>query len=322
MNARITITAAGNKPVVLRMPEAVRIESSWRMLTDTATVTLPRRALAQMFELNDPTQLRNIFPTGAAIVIELGFNMQYTTEFTGYIVNVSDELPFTISCEDAMWLLKREKVNVVTRTTYLPDFIKSITKHKVKAVAPYTLGPLRFANTTAAQVLEFIQEKFKLYSYMDNGELVVGEIYADDTLVEPVDINLDFATGNNLAYEDRENEPIKVTAVSTLSTGKKLEVTVGDTDGVEQRVAHYNITSPAELKKLAQEDLRKFNVNRYTGHCEVYGDTVVKHGFKVNLSSELYPERDGLYYCDKTVVYFDSTPLYRREVGIDELVRS
>lgn len=319
MNAKITVQSEGRDAFVITMPETVRIEKSWRNLTDTATVTLPRKILSEMFQLQDTRQVRTLFPNGAQIKIELGFNGEYYTEFEGYIIRTSDELPFTITCEDAMYLLKRVPVHVATRSTYLPDFIRSITDHPVKSIAPYELGPMRFANTTVTKVLEYLRDELQLYSYMDKGELVVGEIYADNQS-DPVAINLDLATSNNLAYETRENEPVKVTAVSTLANGSKIEVTIGDQGGIEQRTAHYNITSKTDLENLAKEDLRKFNTNRYTGNFETYGDTIVNHGDKVSLSSTIYPERNGLYYCDKTVVYFDNTPRYRREIGLDELV--
>jgi hypothetical protein len=317
MNAHITITAAGRDPLIITMPDSVVIESSWRMLTDKATITLARKSL-----LKENERVRDIFPVGAGVVIKLGFNMQFTTEFVGYVTNVSDELPLTITCEDEMWKLKTVPVHLATRKqTYLPDFIASITSVPIKAVAPYTIGAVRFNDTTVAKVLEYFQEKLKLYSYFDNGQLVVGEVYADDAGVPPITINLDLATNSSLKFEDREKTPVKLTAVSTLSNGSKIQVTVGDENGIEQRTAHYNITSKSELEKLAQEDLRKYSRSRYVGSFETYQDVVVRHGYKVKLTSDLYPERAGLYYCDKTTVRFDSTPQNRREIGLDELVQ-
>jgi hypothetical protein len=319
MNARITVIAPGREPLILRMPESVHIEKSWRMLTDIATVTLPR---AVPFLENE--NIRQVFAVGAEIEIELGFNMKLESKFKGYITSVSDELPLTISCEDEMWLLKKEPVHTATKETYLPDFISSITSANIKAVAPYELGALRYANSTTAKVLESLQEKLNLYSYFDNGQLVVGEIYADDNEEPALDFNLDLAVdgGNNLTFEDRENNPVKITAVSTLKDGSKIEVTVGDEDGLEQRTAYYNITSKEQLRKLATEDLRKFNVSRYVGAFEAYGDFNVNHGSKVNLTSYLYEDEiTSTYYVDKVVIDFDSTPRYRVQVGLDELVQ-
>jgi hypothetical protein len=220
-----------------------------------------------------------------------------------------------------MWKLKSEAVHIATQTkTFLPDFIAEITDATIKSVASYELGAMRFAHTTTAKVLEYLQEKLKLYSYFEDGALIVGEIYAAHSENPPTVIYVDHALNSSLKYEDRKAVPVKVTAVSTLSNGEKIEVTVGDENGTEQRTSHYNITDKATLEKLANQDLRKYNRSRYTGSVEVYQDIVVNHGDKVELVSDLYPERNGVYYVDKVVLTFDASPMNRREIGIDELV--
>lgn len=315
MNAKITFTGAGGQ-TILRQPNSVRVESSWRALTDKAEITLPRN-----IKVFDKQKVRDVFKRGDKVVIELGYNGFFNKEFEGYITKVSDDYPITIECEDEMFKLKSEKVHIVTKgKTQLEAFIKDITASKIKAVANYELGPLRFANTTTAKVLEYLQNELNLYSYFDNGELVVAEIYGDNTNDAIQVIDLDHVVNNSLAYEERSLNKIKVTAVSTLSDGSKIEVSVGDDDGTEQRTSHYNITDQATLKKLAEEDLRKFKSNRYTGTFSHYGDLVVRHGQKVDVRSEIYPERNGVYYVDKTVVIFEYSPQYRREIGLDEMV--
>jgi hypothetical protein len=315
MNAKITFTGAAGQ-TILRQPNSVRVESSWRALTDKAEITLPRN-----IKVFDKQKVRDVFKRGDKVLIELGYNGFFNKEFEGYITKVSDDYPIVIECEDEMFKLKSEKVHIVTKgKTQLEAFIKDITASKIKAVANYELGPLRFANTTTAKVLEYLQNELNLYSYFDNGELVVAEIYGDNTNDAIQVIDLDHVVNNSLAYEERSLNKIKVTAVSTLSDGSKIEVSVGDDDGTEQRTSHYNITDQATLKKLAQEDLRKFKTNRYTGTFSHYADLVVRHGQKVDVRSEIYPERNGVYYVDKTIVNFDFSPQYRREIGLDEQV--
>lgn len=314
MNAKITCTSA-NGVTIIRQVNSVRIESSWRSLTDTAELTLPRN-----IKFFDKRKVREVFKRGDRVVIELGYNGFLNKEFEGYITKVSDDFPITIECEDEMFRLKSESVHIVTKeNTGLEDFIKDITSAKIKTVADYQLGRLRFANTTTAKVLEYLQTELNLYSYFDNGALVVAQIYGDNMNAPIQVIDLDHVVSNNLAFEERSLNRVKVTAVSTLSSGEKIEVSVGDDDGTEQRTSHYNITDKATLTKLAEEDLRKFKNNRYTGSFSHYGDLVVRHGQKVAVRSEIYPERNGVYYVDKTIVSFDYSPVYRREIGLDEL---
>lgn len=99
----------------------VQIESSWKLLTDTAKVTLPKNVYVQtstgnkawtdanVYVGNSPIMLR-----GDKIKIELGYTYdkgtlvtEMNTEFEGYITKINPKIPIEIECEDNMWLLKQ-----------------------------------------------------------------------------------------------------------------------------------------------------------------------------------------------------------------------
>ncbi len=74
----------GQKAIRIIKPSAVHIESGWKMLTDTASITLPRNV-----KDFDKLKVKEIFKVGRPVEIKLGYNGENATEFTGYITKTS-----------------------------------------------------------------------------------------------------------------------------------------------------------------------------------------------------------------------------------------
>jgi hypothetical protein len=324
MVCKITFAATETrKELVLRNVNAVHIESSWKRLTDSAEITLPRKAiyLEQGKTKVNFYKVKELFKRGDAVTIELGYNGNYVTEFTGYITHVSADIPIKIKLEDEMYQLKKLPVNISLQTSSLSNLLKKIIPGYEVDALEVELGALRFAKTTVAKVLEYLQDEYSLFSYMDGKKLVCGKIYADDSEAETVDLHLEKNVVNNdLNYKDKEDVLIRINAVSTLKNGDKIEVTVGDETGEERQLSYYGIEIEAELTKLANEDLKKYKVDGFTGSVKAFGIPFFKHGMKVNLTSDLYPDRNGLYYVEETIVDFNDTPSYRRKGQLGDKV--
>jgi hypothetical protein len=324
MVCKITFAATESRPeLILRNVNAVHIESGWKRLTDTAEITLPRKAI--YLEQGKTTvsfyEVKEYFKRGDAVIIELGYNGNYVTEFTGYITHVSADIPIKIKLEDEMYQLKKLPVNISFKTTSLQKLLKEIIPGYEVDALEVELGSLRFAKTTVAKVLEFLKDEYSLFSYMDGKKLVCGKIYADDSDSETVELHLEKNVVNNdLNYKDKEDVLIRINAVSTLKNGDKIEVTVGDETGEERQLSYYGIEIEAELTKLANEDLKKYKVDGFTGSVKAFGIPFFKHGMKVNLTSDLYPDRNGLYYVEETIVDFNDTPNYRRKGQLGDKV--
>ncbi|MCI2229587.1 hypothetical protein MC378_10445 [Polaribacter sp. MSW13] len=324
MICKITFAATANRSeLILRNINAVHIESGWKRLTDTAEITLPRKAiyLEQGKKSVSFYEVKEYFKKGDAVTIELGYNGVYVKEFEGYITHVSADIPIKIKLEDEMYQLKKLPVNISFQTTSLENLLKKIIPGYEVDALEVELGSLRFAKTTVAKVLEYLKDEYSLYSYMDGKKLVCGKIYADDSDAEAVDLHLEKNVVNNdLNYKDKEDVLIRINAVSTLKNGDKIEVTVGDETGEERQLSYYGIEIEAELTKLANEDLKKYKVDGFTGSVKAFGIPFFKHGMKANLTSDLYPDRNGLYYIEETIVDFNDTPSYRRKGQLGDKV--
>jgi hypothetical protein len=156
---------------------------------------------------------------------------------------------------------------------------------------------------------------------MKGKQLVCGKIFADDTDLVPVKLHLEKNVVNNdLNYKNKEDVLIRINAVSTLKNGDKIEVKVGDESGEERQLTYYGIEVKAELTKLANEDLKKYKVDGFTGSVTCYGIPHINHGNKVELKSDLYPDRDGTYYVEETIIDFTDNAEYRRKVQLGDKV--
>ncbi|PCI11865.1 MAG: hypothetical protein COB73_00740 [Flavobacteriaceae bacterium] len=315
MVARITFLATDNREeIVIRKPNAVKIESSWKMLTDRASIVLPRNV--PYFEKH---KIKDVFRKGDPVLIELGYNGFLNVEFEGYITRVSANIPITIECEDEMYQLKKILVNLSLPKTSLKALLQQIIPGYDIDALEVEIGAQRFPKTTVAKVLDYLQKDYSLYSYMKGKQIVCGKIYADNSDDEVVKIHLEKnVVSNELNYKHKEDVIIRITAVSTLPDGRKIEVTVGDEDGEERQLSYYGIEIEAELETIAKEDLKKYKVDGFDGSIKLFGDPVIKHGQKVELKSDLYPDRNGTYYVERTKVDFNDTPQFRRTIQLGD----
>lgn len=313
--ANIEFGASRNREAItLRKPSTVTGEKSWKLLTDTAIITIPRNV--RDF---DKQKVKDVFRPGDPVVINLGYDGTYYKEFSGFVSRVSADIPIRIYCEDLMWKLKQIPVHISKPSATLQELLFEIVPDYEVDALEVELGTVRYANTTVAKVLEDLKSKYGLYSYMRGETLVCGKIYADDTAVEPVNLHLEKNVySNNLEYRNADDLMIKIKAVSTLPNGKKLSVEFGDESGEIRQLSYYNITSESELKKLAEADYKKYKVDGYRGNCTTFGIPAVEHGYKVNLSSDIYGERAGLYYVESVKFSFGAGYKYARTLTLGD----
>ncbi|MBK5213360.1 MAG: hypothetical protein JJE55_06845 [Flavobacteriaceae bacterium] len=316
--AKITFEASrGREAIVLRKPTSVIVEKSWKMLTDTAIITIARNV--RDF---DKQKVRDVFRPGDPVKIELGYDGEYYEEFVGFISRVSADIPIKIWCEDAMWKLKQQPVNISKPSTTLKALMDEVVTDYTIDAAEYEIGPARYPQKTVALVLDDLKKRFGFFSYMKGEKLVVGKIYADDTGTPPVDLHLEKQVySNNLEYQFADDVIVKVFVESTLSNGKKLKAEVGEDGGDVIRVPHFGIKDEETLKKLAKVDYDKYKVNRYKGGITTFGIPAIEHGWKVNLSSDLYPDREGLYYVDSIKVSFGEGYRYARTATLGDVAQ-
>lgn len=314
MCSRITFQKTDKRgELVLHVISSCTITSAWKQLTDTAEVVIPRKI--RTFE---GKQLQEVFSPGDPIRIELGYNGEYSEEFSGYVLTVSRGIPVTLRCEDEMYKLKRKTISYSKKSVTLGQMLKDlIPEYEIETAYDKTeLGAVRYSNVLVSAVLDDINKKTGLYCFFRDKVLHVGNAYSDKDL-EKVAIHLE----RNAVSQDlqQSGSDYEVTAIALLKGGKKMEAQAG-TKGAET----FRITLDSKDEKITAEVLKKtaqriydnLKKQKYKGGIELFGIPVVKHGISVELNSEVTPEMNGTYLVEKVEKTFSDNATYRQKVDL------
>jgi hypothetical protein len=277
------------------------ISSSWKNLTDTATLSFPQRIEKEgesIFAGSNP-----IFKKGDIVKIDLGYYPTIKNVFEGYISKIEPTSPVVIQCEDEAYKLKQESFNLsyksVTLNKLLTDILGDIEFDAVSA----DLGAFRITNATAAQVLQELKKVYLMDIFFKGSKLYVGRQYIEELSTEHEIIFERNIIEHQLQYTKEEDIKIKVKAVSMLPNNKKIEVVEGDETG-ETRTAYFYGLNEKELREAAQREIPKLKFTGYRGGFTTFGAPQIKHGDVVSLKSYKFPERDGKYFVDEVETRF------------------
>lgn len=301
--------------LVIRRFEEVYIERTFKQMTQFAEVTMPRAG----FLFNDKN-VKEVFKPGMEVIVELGYDGNNVEEFRGYITRVSADVPVRLRLEDEMWKVKRIPVNYVGKNVMLHDLLKTLASDYEVDALEVKLGNVRFSKTNLGAVLDKLQSEWKLNSYFVGKKLVCGKYYSvkTDSLVSKFDLERN-TVGNALNYKNKEDVILKIDATSILVNGDKIEFSLGDEGGDNMSLTYYNITAKAELEKKVKADYERAKLGGFDGSFTAFGVPTVDFGEKVQLTSSLYPDRDGIYYVEGVNKTFSSSG-YRQEIKLGGLV--
>ncbi len=315
MCCNITFPASRNRSQLnVYRCTSVHIESSWKMLTSTAEVKFPHRVK----EFVGKTAILDLFQPGDPIVIELGYNNKFYTEFVGYIASVGTGVPVVLKCEDEMYHLRRKKISYSSKSTTLDQLIAAIAPGYERDVyAGVQLGKVRYSHMTVGQILEDVQKKTGFYSYFIYKKLVVGKIYADNTSEKPIKIDIERnAVSNALQNNNDPEKKIIVKAISINRGGKKKEVKIGEEGGDTVSLTYAGIELTTELKKTAMREYTRLKQPSLSGDITMFGIPRVKHGAVLTISSRIDSSLNGSYYIEKVTKDFSDDATYRQKVEL------
>lgn len=298
----------GREAFKIRRFNDVRIDSSWRSLTDTAEITTPRNV--RDF---DKTKVSEWFREGDPVEIWLGYDGDLELEFQGYIKKVPAGIPLVINLEDEMYQLKRKQVSASIKKCKLKQLLEQIAPGYSINCDDVDLGTVRFEKMSAAQILEKLQ-KNGIYSWFEGKEL--HAFGRSESKVDPVEIQLEKTAGSIDGVKQKEIENTLVVMSLVRKKGKKLKVEYGDDNAgvkINRQVAGIEMTE-AEMKAQAKRIYDKVKQPGLDGDVTLWGVPIVKHGRKMTLTSELYPEKNGTYYIDAVSKSFSLENVEYRQV--------
>jgi hypothetical protein len=319
LSSNITIKGSGQK-ISFDYVAEVDIMTSIETLTDTATVTFPRKLSWRGKNLHD------LIHRNDEITIDLGYDGKNQTVFTGFVRNVKSGTPLQLQCEDRMWLCKQVKLpkkhypKLSLKDLFAAHCPKSISYQ----VTDINLGEFKISNEPSfTQVLEYIKSEYPLNFFFRDG------------ILYGITPSLLIATGNNnfkthyfvigentvsdeLEYTLAEDVKIIIKAKTMTKDNKKLEVQEPEntSDGQVKTFLCHWAKNKDDLKKFAQEKLKTFKVDQMTGSLTIFGEPFVRKGDWAKIKDEQNPERSGKTFVIKDVRYTFGQQGYRQIIEL------
>jgi hypothetical protein len=283
----------------------IEIESSWENLTDTCKITIP-------YKLSfDSKRIVEAINRGDKVSVSIGYDGKNVEVFQGYVKDVADKIPILVTCEDAMFLLKKGNHNKVWKQATTAQVIKEIVGDTVpyKIVANATLGDFKVKNATAAKVLEYLRSNYFIKSWFRGGVLYVGLAYNPALQKEYFfDFNKNILPDHSLEYKLRENVSLSLKGIIMYPNNEKKEITEGD-EGGEQRTFHYYNRPVSEVKESLKAHIERLKYTGYYGSFSTLGQYLCQHGDISYLRDKRYPDRDGAYLIKKVTTKFGTSGL-------------
>ena len=313
MCAKISFKAVRNRPeVVIYKPSSVKIESSFKNFTETAYVVLPRNV-----GVFAKRKVSDVFVPGDPIIIELGYNGNLYKEFEGYITNVNAGIPVELRCENEMYHLKQGTVSVSLPNATVRQLLqKTAPGYKIDC-PDIKLGTVRYSQVAPIKILEQLKQKTGLYTYFDGIVLRCGTYGKNNSPVTNIILERNaIQQGNNVLSKKEVN--VRVRAISIVTGGKRIEVTVGDTTGTLQILTYVGITAKMELEKAARRDYERIKLGSLDGKLELFGIPRVTHGQRLHIESYANSDINGTYYADKVEKVFSDHATYRQYVELGD----
>ncbi len=275
----------------------VKTVSSWKMLTDTTTIKLPKNISF------DKKHLAEQIKKGDKVIVQTGYNQRLNTVFTGYVTAVKPTVPLEIVCEDEMWNLKQTNIIKSGKSASLSSLIKEIVPDVSTDLLDVELGNYFINNISQAKFLEKLKADFGLYSFFRGKTLVIGKPYNSATLKKVTFKLGDNIKSDKLVYKRKDEVKVRVKAVSNNKDGSKTTVELGDKNGQSRTLNFYNI-SKKELKASAEREMKRFNYDGWRGGFVVFGEPFVRHGDIVILEDTEDSDKTGEYYVDELIYTF------------------
>lgn len=278
----------------------VKVKSTWKNLTDTCTITMPKKAV----HVRGKKATQDLIKVGDKALVKFGYDNNLVERFKGYVSSVKPGMPMEFKLEDEMYNLKRMPVENKSweDNVKVEDVLKYIGVKKYKLIGngsidiqgSFTLQDCK----NAAQALIHLKDALPIAFFFRNGTLIVGDPYK---VSNPKKVYLTFGYNvidHSLEFKSKDDVKIKVEAISKHDTGKDVKVVVGDSGG-ETHTYHVGMNlKEADVRKIAEANLDKFKWSGWRGKVTLFGEPVVNHG-DIAVFNDPDKEIEGSYWIDE-----------------------
>lgn len=296
----------------------VDIVSSVNNFTDTAKITLPRKITA------DGDLLHNKVKKGDRVVIQLGYDDDLKTVFTGYIRTIEKNTPVVYNCENEAFKLKQIKLTKqVFPKLSIKDFCEKYVKGYKLDIADFSLGEVRInEDVTLASIFDYFTNNYPV-KFFFREQIFTGvlpgamAIKRGDVAVIPLVAGLN-VVNDNTTYELAEDVNLQIIAKCILKNNTKLESKrpANVTDAEVRTFYCPTATNQQELDAFAEKMLLEYKVDRITGDITTFGAPFVRKLDIVKYYNPEYPEKHKKRFVVEEVTYSFGQSGYRQKIKL------
>lgn len=310
----IDINVNINNRVKFTVCESIQVKKSVEVLTNTATLVLPREFRNALSSTDKDVDLSNksileFISKGDPIRISFGYDGNLETEFRGYIKSIGADAPLVLECEDEMYQLR--KANRVTKTISsgkLLDILKQIIPDKYEIVCneTYQIGKWIIKDATPYDVLAELQEKVGLrFNFIDAKTLMVGMMtdFKPDQVHE-FNFSRNVRRESDLKFVINDDSPRQIIVESMQKNGEKLSYTTGDPKGESKtKIVFPNLTKE-ELKKWGDSFIKQEKIGGLKGTLDSWCEPRTNPGDSAQITRPIYSDghQDGTYFIKAVTI--------------------
>lgn len=298
----------------LSLLESVEIHKSVDLLADTAVIVLPGAAYNQALKIEE--QLTR----GDKVVIQLGYNDDLRTEFTGYLQNIStDDGSITLTCEDDIYLTRK----AISDKQFTNAGLKVIADYVCQQVGGLTVNcdyDFRYdkfviSSATGFDVLRKLQEETAANIYIKENVLHIHPPYIENFGRVKYDFSRNIEQ-SAMQYKDAEDRKYQVEVEGILKDGTRVSVVVGTPGGDKRSVKVYGVYDKEVLKMRGESELKYIVYTGYEGDITTWLIPYVEQGYSAHIHDADYEYKDGWYYVVSVTTSFSENGASRKvELG-------
>lgn len=295
----------------------VQITRSVNSISARAVIKVPVTAVikAKDGSTSAKTETAKAIKAGDKVEIQLGYGRELNKEFAGYVRRINYKTPLEIECEDEYYQTRSKSVTVSGSSTTLKDVL-SACGLTVGQATELTLRNFVADNVPANTVLEKLRTDYGLNIFFD----MDGKVYAIrafDLVSKAVKYELrrNVIKDDDLKFLKASDVKLKIKGVCYMKDGSKVEATIGEDGGAEKTLYFYDVESQAELKTLAEAELRKYSRDGYEGTIETFLLPYAEPCMVADLTDTVYEERNGKYHITAVETTFGTSGA-RRKISI------
>ena len=315
----------------------VEIVSTWENITDTCTITVPKKLRVKkdgLFTDAITAGANSMWKRNQPVKVYLGYDDNNDLRFDGVLTRISPKLPLEFRCEDKMFLLKQQIISKYSKTSVsLPQMLRDILPINPETGKQYEfeaedigLGKFMIEKCTIVEVFDYLRKApFGLSSYFQNGKLYVGFAYKISSIndiatgdLKEFEFQRNIIDDSNLDYIRDDDVQLKVRVVNRNAANQITETEFGDVNGELRTIQTYNLTA-ADIAKIGNEALQKYKYEGFRGSFTTFLQPMVKHGQAIKLVDPLIPDRTGVYLARQVVTTFGMQG-GRQEITLDRKI--